>query len=778
MNGTDALVDGHHYYASQTINGCESISRLDVTVTINTPSAPTGSATQTFCNAGTVADLVASGTGTIKWYDASTGGNLLSGSTALVDGNHYYASQTISGCESISRLDVTVSINAPTAPTGTATQTFCNSATVADLSATGSNIQWYDAATGGNLLSGSTVLVNGNHYYASQTISGCESISRLDVTVTINTPAAPTGTATQTFCNAGTVADLSATGSNIQWYDAATGGNLLSGTTALVNGNHYYASQTISGCESISRLDVTVTINTTAAPTGTATQTFCNSATVADLSATGSNIKWYDAATGGTALSGTTALVNGNHYYASQTISGCESATRLNVTVVINVTAAPTGSTTQTFCNSATVSNLAATGSNIQWYAAATGGTALSGTTALVNGNHYYASQTISGCESATRLNVTVVINVTAAPTGSTTQTFCNSATVSNLAATGSNIQWYAAATGGTALSGTTALVNGNHYYASQTVSGCESATRLNVTVVINVTAAPTGSTTQTFCNSATVSNLAATGSNIQWYAAATGGTALSGTTALVNGNHYYASQTISGCESATRLNVTVVINVTAAPTGSTTQTFCNSATVANLAATGSNIQWYAAATGGTALSGTTALVNGNHYYASQTVNGCESATRLNVAVVINTTAAPTGSTTQTFCNSATVSNLAATGSNIQWYATATGGTALSGTTALVNGSHYYASQTVNGCESATRLNVTVVINITAAPTGSTTQTFCNSATVSNLAATGSNIQWYAAATGGTALSGTTALVNGNHYYASQTISGCESATG
>ena len=200
MNGTDALVDGHHYYASQTINGCESISRLDVTVTINAPTAPTGSAIQTICNSGTVADLVASGTGTIKWYDAATGGNLLSGSTALVDGNHYYASQTISGCESISRLDVTVTINAPTAPTGTATQTFCNSGTVADLVASGTGtIKWYDASTGGTLLNGTDALVDGNHYYASQTINGCESISRLDVTVTINAPTAPTGTATQTI---------------------------------------------------------------------------------------------------------------------------------------------------------------------------------------------------------------------------------------------------------------------------------------------------------------------------------------------------------------------------------------------------------------------------------------------------------------------------------------------------------------------------------------------------------------------------------------------------
>jgi hypothetical protein len=185
-------------------------------------------------------------------------------------------------------------INATPAPTGNATQTFCSAAnpTVADLTATGSNIKWYDAASGGNLLAGTTALVNGNHYFASQTTTGCESVTRLDVTVVVNTtPDAPTGNATQTFCSASnpTVADLTATGSGIKWYDASSGGNLLAGTIALVNGNHYFASQTTTGCESVTRLDVTVVINTTPdAPTGNATQTFCSASnpTVADLTAT------------------------------------------------------------------------------------------------------------------------------------------------------------------------------------------------------------------------------------------------------------------------------------------------------------------------------------------------------------------------------------------------------------------------------------------------------------------------------------------------------------
>src|SRR5207249_7610034 len=117
-------------------------------------------------------------------------------------------------------------------------------------------------------------------------------------------PAAPTGAATQTFCSAAnpTIADLLATGTAIQWYAAATGGSPLAGTTALVNGSHYFASQTTTGCESVNRLDVTVVINTTpAAPTGAATKIFCSAdnTTIADLVAIVTYIQYNAAATGG-----------------------------------------------------------------------------------------------------------------------------------------------------------------------------------------------------------------------------------------------------------------------------------------------------------------------------------------------------------------------------------------------------------------------------------------------------------------------------------------------
>ncbi|WP_163401225.1 immunoglobulin domain-containing protein, partial [Flavobacterium fluviatile] len=90
------------------------------------------------------------------------------------------------------------------------------------------------------------------------------------------TTIAPTADAAQIFCNAATVGDLSATGTAIKWYASSTLGSELPSTTALVSGTTYYASQTLNSCESTNRTAVAVTINTTAAPTATATQSFCN----------------------------------------------------------------------------------------------------------------------------------------------------------------------------------------------------------------------------------------------------------------------------------------------------------------------------------------------------------------------------------------------------------------------------------------------------------------------------------------------------------------------
>jgi len=81
--------------------------------------------------------------------------------------------------------------------------------------------------------------------------------------------------------------------------------------------------------------------------------------------------------------------------------------------------------------------------------------------------------------------------------------------------------------------------------------------------------------------------------------------------------------------------------------------------------------------------------------------------------VVIQTAVpAPFGLSSQTFTPGQTLANLVVTGTNILWYSTLTGrnttSTPLPSNTLLVDGVTYYATQTINGYESPTRLAVTV----------------------------------------------------------------------
>jgi len=174
-----------------------------------------------------------------------------------------------------------------------------------------------------------------------------------------------------------TVAELQPTGDHITWYDAATGGNILIKTALLVNGRHYYASQTVNGVESTARLDVTVTLVTVAAPTAgthtpSQTQLVWNWNTVSG--ATG--YKWsatnlYSSATDmGTAVTKTETGLTCNTAYSryvwAYNGSGCVSAVTTLTKTTSSCVSAPTlttdavttiGATTATFNGNITAIN-------------------------------------------------------------------------------------------------------------------------------------------------------------------------------------------------------------------------------------------------------------------------------------------------------------------------------------------------------------------------------------------------------------------------------------
>lgn len=164
-----------------------------------------------------------------------------------------------------------------------------------------------------------------------------------------------------------------------------------------------------------------------------------------------------------------------------------------------------------------------------------------------------------------------------------------------------------------------------------------------------------------------------------------------------------------NGNSSSQTQNVTITsVNP---PTLTSPQTFCfqDNATISNIAITGQNITWYDAQTSGNILTSTTALQNDITYYATQTINNCES-DRTPILVTIQNTPVPTGSATQTFCSTqnASLNDISINGTNIIWYADNTSTTALSNSTVLLDNTSYFATQIVNGCESPTRFEVLI----------------------------------------------------------------------
>jgi hypothetical protein len=107
-----SLVSGLQYRGTQTINGCESLDSLLVTVAINTsPSSITATSPQFFCNGSTplVSALTATAVNPLVWYAKNTDLTPLASSAPLSDDSTYYGAQLDpNGCRSANFTPVRV----------------------------------------------------------------------------------------------------------------------------------------------------------------------------------------------------------------------------------------------------------------------------------------------------------------------------------------------------------------------------------------------------------------------------------------------------------------------------------------------------------------------------------------------------------------------------------------------------------------------------------------------------------------------------------------------
>ncbi|MGC4130413.1 MAG: gliding motility-associated C-terminal domain-containing protein [Bergeyella sp.] len=144
---------------------------------------------------------------------------------------------------------------------------------------------------------------------------------------------------------------------------------------------------------------------------------------------------------------------------------------------------------------------------------------------------------------------------------------------------------------------------------------------------------------------------------------------------------------------------------------------FCQNSTGNTLSVPGSNILWYTSEMGGVPSSQApvvdTSVAGSVNYWVTQSVNGCESPRSKVTVTILPSPSAPAAAPEYQFCQNSLSTALSATGSNMLWYSSETGGTGSSAApipnTSQTGTFSYWVSQTVNGCESD-RTEIKVII--------------------------------------------------------------------
>jgi hypothetical protein len=587
-----------NYWCDVTVNGVTC--RKEITITVNPNITPVFTQISAICSGATLTALPTTSTNSITgtWSPA-----LNNTSTTT-----YTFTPTAGQCATTTSMGITV--NAVTSvPTGNATQVFCASPapTVASLTATGTGIQWYAAATGGSPLASTTTLVDGTTYYASQTVATCESPSRLAVTVDFNDPQI---TASATTVCSGTPVTLSIQGqspfnkidfsskfnSNPSMFPGASDlGSMPSGNVTFNSTPFYISSWTNSNNSWNAYFEAgnnprSLVINVTSqtitelnflantfwgisGPNSYASVELWNDTQmVFQKNFIGNiDIRDYIQNTYTNSINNTTSVNawnNGVKRIDNQKI------TLPNPLLINKIIVRDTG-----LDMSQRIFVLAVTTKTLFFeptYLWSTGETTPTINPTPTTSTNYWCDVTVNGV--TCRKEITINVTTNTVPTFTQVADICSGATLSALPSTSTN-----------GITGTwsPALNNASTttYTFTPTAGQCATTSSMGITVNA-VTPAPTGNATQVFCTSPapTVAQLTATGTGIQWYATATGGTPLVSTTVLVDGSTYYASQTVATCESPSRLAVTVDFNdpqITASAT-----TVCSGTAVTLTAAT------------------------------------------------------------------------------------------------------------------------------------------------------------------------------------------------
>ncbi|WP_430907708.1 gliding motility-associated C-terminal domain-containing protein [Maribacter sp. 2-571] len=795
------------------------------------PTLDPGGENQDFCDSDNprILNLVANDAGGgVVWYTDLVGGTQLSNNIVLQDGVTYYADNTAGTC--VVRPSVTVSITGepPTNVDVAVSRCSSDTNTVSQLSANGTNIEWYSERNGGTLLSGTDPLVSGETYWVQQTEGACTSI-RLPTEVTIIDPGEPTGPAEQFYCNdpaaptTFVVADLNATGTDINWYNSPSSTSPLDPSTPLVNNATYYATQTTFPCESTGRYATIVRIENLPDPGTDDSVDICNDATgtldlfdeLGGTPDTGGVWTGPETTTGGDRGTLDVSLLTPGAFTFTYTIPAANACPEVSATVTINVQEEPDAGDDG-------VLDICSNQPNVDLFTllggTPDGGGAWTGPSGVTNGDrgtinpatalsgtYTYTVSATAPCTTADTATITVTITPAPEAGNNANRAFCENDPALDLftllgpsADTGGT--WSPALASGTGVFDPSVDNAGDYTYTVPPSATCpEDSAVVTVTVAPQLEAGDDAAVE--FCRNDPAADLfASLGTDADaggsWSPALASGTGVFDPSVDTAGTYTYTVSNGGVCPDDTA-TVTVGVSIESLAGTNATITVCGSDAAFDLFPllggtpnTGGTWTGPSPVTNGdTGTFDPSSNLSGTYTY---TVSGTGACIDVNATVEVTVidpipSLAPDG---QIFCtiDSPVITDLInnvvpENGGTLQVYAAATGGAPLNGTDALVDGNSYFVSETddPSACEGTERLEVTIQINDPQIPQLSDTEgAFCliDDPTVADLNAfvvSGDNVIWFDAATNGNQFNETDALASGDYFAIEEDVNGCRS---
>ena len=687
-------------------NQCTNRASTVLTVLGNPTITVTGNPT-TICS-GSTSMITASGAVSYIWNNSigTSATNTVSPKASTI---YSVTGTDANGCSNTAQTSVTVTT--PSSPISGGDKSISVKEIVPALTATGTDIRWYDATNNTLLGTGSsytpnisTINTSVNPYKVTNTENGCES-APITITLTVSNckiVAPSLDKTTISTCQNQPFGSITATGTSIQWYDGKgnqipTTGGVLTPTAA----GDYYASQT-DGCES-QKAKATAIENALPNVTVSTTHSVICIGNSTTIEALGASSYVWDNLIGSNASITFKPNTTETYTVTGTDINGCSNTAQTTVTVnplpTISISTNP-----KTICAGGFVTITSNGGITYAW------DNDLNNIVQNINPTKT-TTYSVTGTDAHQCTNTaSTVLTVLDNPTITTTATptvICSGATAT-ITATGAMSYIWNNSIGTLAINTVSPTTNTIYTVTGTNANGCKNTS--SITLNVNALPSSVNASGDTVCegNSGTLTAIGATGA-INWYnAKTTGSIANTASIMVTEAGTYQVTQTINGCESK-KTDVTFTINLK--PT---------SVTIANIAIVsgesiptipaGQTVNWYSsdktllttASSYTPTVSNTT--IKAYTYYIDVTSGNCNSAMTSFIFEVKakGCPSAPTVSTTP-FCEGSS-GLITATGTSIKWYNSETGSTVLgtSNSYSVSATGTYYATQTeaTSTCES------------------------------------------------------------------------------